>query len=77
VGLALGHSHKSLLLVYMYTKFYAQFDVNRFHILLWTNEYELQFHLHNDMKHTCAKMQRTMGASVCPPTRIKLVSEQV
>jgi len=48
----------------MYTKSFAQFDVNWFHTLVWTNEYELQFHMHDDAKHICAKMWRAMSASV-------------
>ncbi len=71
VGLAPSRSHKSLLLLYMYTKSSTQLDVNQFCTLSWTNEYELQFRLHDDVKHTCAKMQHAMGASVCPPTPIK------
>ncbi len=67
MGLALGRFHKSLLLMYMYTKSFAQFDVNWFHTLLWTNEYELQFHLHDDAEHICAKMWWVMSASVQPP----------
>jgi hypothetical protein len=71
MGLALGHSHKSLLLMYMYTKSFAQFDINWFFILLWTNEYELQFRLHDDVEHTWTKMQWTMGVNVHPPIVIK------
>jgi len=71
VGLVPSHSHKSLILMYMYTKFFGQFDVNRLCTLLWTNEYELQFHLHDDAKHTCTKMWRVVGANVFPLTPIK------
>jgi hypothetical protein len=56
MGLVPGHSHKSLLLMYMYIKSSTQVDVNQFRILMWTNEYEFQFHSHDDVKHICAKM---------------------
>jgi hypothetical protein len=56
MGLVPSDSQKNLLLVYMYTKSFTQFSVNQFHTLLWTNEYEFQFHLHDDVEHTCAKM---------------------
>ncbi len=62
---------KTLLLMYMYTESFTRCDVNQFRTLLWTNEYELQFHSHDDAKHTCAKMQWTMGANVHPPIPIK------
>jgi hypothetical protein len=42
VGLVPSHSHKSLILMYMYIKFFVQFDVNWLCTLLWTNEYEFQ-----------------------------------
>jgi hypothetical protein len=56
VGLAPSCFHKNLLLTYMYTKFFGQFNVNWFHILLWTNEYEFQFCSHDNLEHTCTKM---------------------
>jgi hypothetical protein len=71
MGLAPSHSHKNLILMYMYTKFFAQFDVNQLCTLLWKNEYELQFHLHDDAEHICTKMWWVVGASVCPLTPIK------
>ncbi len=71
MGLVLGHFHKNLLLIYMYTKSSIQSNINLIYTLLWTNEYEFQFCLHNDVKHTCAKMRRAMGVNVLPPTLIK------
>jgi hypothetical protein len=41
VGFVLYHFHKNLLLVYMYTNFFAWSNVHQFYTLLWTNEYEL------------------------------------
>jgi hypothetical protein len=71
MGLVLSYFRKNLLLMYMYTRSSVWLDVNRFFTLLWTNEYGLWFHLHNDVEHICAKMQRAMGASVLPPALIK------
>jgi hypothetical protein len=71
MGFMPNHSYKSLLLMYMYTKPSTQFDVNRFHTLLWTNEYELQLCLHNDLEPTCTKMRQVIGANVCPLAPIK------
>jgi hypothetical protein len=71
VGLVPSHSNKSLILMYMYTNFFAQFDVNLLCTLLWRNEYELQFHLHDDVENTCTKMWWVVGASVCPLVPIK------
>jgi hypothetical protein len=71
MGLALDCFHKSLLLMYMYTRSSAQFNVNQFHTLLWTNEYEFQFCLHDDAEHTCTKMRWVMGANVHPQALIK------
>jgi len=55
----------------MYIKSLACFNVSQFHTLLWKNEYEFQFCLHNDVEHTCAKMQHAMVASVHPLVIIK------
>jgi hypothetical protein len=71
VGLALGRSHKNLLLVHICTKSSTQFYFNWFQILLLTNEYEFRFCSHDDAKHICAKMRWVMGASVHQPTPIK------
>ncbi len=38
---------------------------------MWTNEYEFQFHSHDDVKHICAKMWHAMGVSLPPPIPIK------
>jgi hypothetical protein len=53
MGFALGHSCKSLLLMYMYTKLSTQFDVNQFRTSLWTNEYE--------PNNVCTMMQNTLA----------------
>ncbi len=71
MGLVSGCFHKSLLLLYMYTKSFALLDVNLFCTLLWTDGYELQFRLHDDVQHTYAKIQQAIGASVHPLAPIK------
>jgi hypothetical protein len=71
MGLVLGCSHKSLLLVYMYTRSSIRFNVNRFGTLLWINEYELQFRSHGDVEHTCTKIWQVMGVNVHPLAPIK------
>jgi hypothetical protein len=55
----------------MYTKSSACFIVNRFCTLLWTNEYEFQFDLHDDAKYACAKIRQAMGANVWTLAPIK------
>jgi hypothetical protein len=57
MGLVFGRFHKSLLLVYMYTKS-TQFDVNKFRSLLWTNEYKFWFYLHDDVNKLVAKCDK-------------------
>jgi hypothetical protein len=55
----------------MYTKFSTSSTFNCFCTLLWTNEYEFQFHPQDDVEHTCAEMQWMMGANVCSLVPIK------
>jgi hypothetical protein len=71
VGLVLNQFQKNLLLMYMYTKSSTWLNINQFFTLLWTNEYELQFQLHDDAEHICAKMWWAMGENVHPwaPTK--------
>jgi hypothetical protein len=73
MGLAPSHSHKNLLLMYMYTKSSARFDVDWIHTLLWTNEYEFQFCSNNDLNtlESCTKLRWAMGAKVHPLVPIK------
>jgi len=73
MGLAPNHFPQDLVInVYVHQVFHPTWrDVNQFRTSLWTNEYELQFHSHNDVEHICAKMQWTMGANVHPPIPIK------
>jgi inner membrane protein involved in colicin E2 resistance len=56
MGLALNCFQNTLLLLQMYTKFSTCFVVNWCRTLLQTNEYEFQFHSHDNVEHTCANM---------------------
>jgi hypothetical protein len=52
LGLVPSSFRKNLLLMYMCIKSYAQSNIKWFRTLLWTNEYELQFHSHDDVEYT-------------------------